>query len=413
MPEIQESQGLDQDYLSKISERDAKFDNKKSVSAEIARLYGLDTKDGHQGFVSGKKTKLFSVYSQKIGQCGNWLSFVKGKNGLKLVDARFCMVPNCPMCQWRRTLKWRAKFLELRPKIFESWGNHRWVFLTLSMRNCELDNLKDTIKHLNGAFNRLSKNARFPLIGLVKSVEVTRAWDIYDAFTGKFLGRHGSKWVIDYQRENKRPLRLEPTTEVHPHLHVIGIVKPSYFSGNNYIKHSEWLEMWKKALKVEYDPSFRIQTVKCNKSITAKEFDEDNNKADGIIKAVCETLKYTVKEQDLIGSHCSDELVNSKWLKNVTEQLYKTRKVEYRGVFKEIAKELEMEEEEEEDEEQKEENLVNINEDKESTEDKNLEVVNFFWYPALKRYVRSLYQEDEEDSPTAEQLPNDRSNGKD
>lgn len=383
MPEIQGLQGFNESYLSTVSPSDARFESHKATSQELARLYGLDTQDGFQGFVSGKRSVMFSNYSTKIEKCGSWLSFVKGHDGLKLVDARFCKAPNCPMCQWRRSLKWRAKFLELLPAIQENYKTHKFVFLTLTIRNCEIESLKATIKCLNDAFNRLSKNAKFPMVGLVKSVEVTRSWDCYDAFTGEMLGRHGSKWVFQYQKKHNTAIRLEPTTEVHPHLHVVGLVRAGYFKSGNYLKYSDWVEMWKTALRIDYTPIVNIQTVKSKKGQkivpSPEEFDADNSTDNGMIAAICETLKYTVKEQDLIGSVCDNDEANSQWLKRITEQLYKARKVEYRGVLKEIGKQLETA--------YNDEDLIVVNKDKEIIEEKELEEMTFTWNRVLERYV--------------------------
>lgn len=383
MPTTQELEDLNESNLSTISPSDHKFDGHKKTSREIARLYGLTTSDGFESFLSGQKTVKFSGYSEKIQRCGHWLNFLKTPTGLKLIEAKFCKTPNCPMCQWRRSLKWRAKFLEILPEVQDQFSNHKWLFLTLTIKNCELDDLKTTIKRLNDAFNRLSKQSGFPMVGLVKSVEVTRAWDCYDAFSGELLGRHGSKWVYDYQKKHNTALRLEPTTEVHPHLHIVGLVQSSYFGGNYYIKHSEWVTRWKQALRIEYDPIVNIKAVKCKKGDLPKpeEFDKDNSVDKGMISAICETLKYTVKEQDLIGSASKDDDVNSSWLKKITQQLYKSRKVEYRGVLKEIGKELQSAHDDDD--------LIKINEWREEEEERaNGEEIQFTWAHALERYVK-------------------------
>jgi len=391
MPELQELQDLDKSYLSTVSPTDARFDTHKAASQEMARLYGLETDDGLVGFVSGQRFVMFSSYSIKIEKCGSWLKFVDRHDGLKLVDARFCKSPNCPMCQFRRALKWRAKALELLPKVQEQFPNHRWLFLTLTIRNCELDDLKGTIKQLNDGFNRLSKQSKFPFVGSVKAVEITRAWDIYDQFTGEYLGRHGSKWIFQYQAKHNTALRMEPTTEVHPHLHVIGLVKPSYFGGNYYLTQAEWREMWQKALRVNYLPIVDIRVVKCKKGQKIvpdpSEFEADNSTDSGMIKAICETLKYTVKEQDLIGTYCKDDQSNSQWLKKVTEQLYRSRKVEYRGVIKEIGKQLEAAYDDDD--------LISINDiSEETTGEEDLKEIVFSWYPTLERYVMRQIKDD-------------------
>ena len=381
-------QGLDESYLSSVSEKDSRFDDHKLSADKISELYGHVSEDGLLGFMCGSRLVSFQAYADKISMCGNYLYFKQKQAGLKLDRANFCKVPHCPMCQWRRSLKWRAKFLKILPEVQELYPTHRWIFLTLTIKNCELDSLRETIRLLNQAFNRLSKRAKFPMDGYVKSIEVTRAWDCYDGFTGEFLGRHGTKWVYQYQKEHNTAIRVEPTTEVHPHLHVVGLVPSSYFGGKYYIKHSEWRELWRQSLRVEYDPMVNIKTVKCRKNKklipTPEEFSNDEKSDDsGMIAAICETLKYTVKEQDMIGEGCDDDDANSTWLKKITEQLYKSRKVEYRGVLKEIGKRLE--------EEASDDDLIHINNDADQDidieDDENCPTVIYRWEKAIGRYV--------------------------
>lgn len=386
MPEIQDCRL----HLSNISSKDARFDKLKTMSQEVSRLYGLETKDGFTGFFSGSRIVSFEKYSAKIEKCGSWLIFVQTPDGIKLVDARFCKAPNCPMCQQRRSVKWRAKFLTLAPQIQERYFTHKWLFLTLTIRNCELDDLRTTLTHLNGAFNRLSKLKRFPMEGLIKSVEVTRAWDCYH--NEMFLGRHGTRWIVQWEYKNKSKLNLKPTTEVHPHLHVCGLVPASYFT-HGYIKHEEWVELWQQSLRVDYTPIVNIKAVKSRskgKLLPKPEEFADSTTADetGMVIAICETLKYTVKEQDLIGAYCHDDEENSRWLKAITQQLYKMRKVEYRGNLKEIGKELEAA--------YNDDNLIDINNEKQSVNESDLEQLTFRWIRAIGKYVLCETSEDKD-----------------
>jgi plasmid rolling circle replication initiator protein Rep len=370
------------EHLSSRSEKDATFDKHKAQSHRMSDLYQTDTGDGYQGFLSGNRTVMFDKYSYKIAHCGEWLKFMLGTDGLKLSDARFCKVPLCPTCTWRRSLKWRAKALEILPLIQESHPTARWLFLTLTIKNCDLQYLRETIKHLNASFNRLSKQARFPFLGLVKSVEVTRAWDCFDAFSGEFLGRHGTKWVDEQKHKEGKVLRLEQTTEVHPHLHVVGIVNSGYFKGENYINQKEWSENWKNALRVEYTPIVNVKAVKCRKKLKIEDLSTEDLDKKNLINAICETIKYTVKEADLIGELVSSDVIdNSRWLKQMTEQIYKTRKVEYRGVFKEYAKQLEITDDDD---------LININEEEKVKQEEAIEITHS-WSSVLEKYICTYY----------------------
>lgn len=370
------------EHLSSRSEKDATFDRHKARSVQMSNLYQTDTMDGYEGFLSGERAVMFEKYGYKLAHCGEWLKFMLGKDGLKLTDARFCKVPLCPTCSWRRALKWRAKALEILPLIQKSHPTARWLFLTLTIKNCELQHLRETIRHLNASFNRLSKQARFPFLGLVKSVEVTRAWDCYDAFDNLYLGRHGTKWVDEQKYKHKRDMRLEQTTEVHPHLHVVGIVPSGYFKSQNYINQKEWTENWKNALRVEYTPIVNVKAVKCRKNLKIENVSSEDLDNKNLINAICETIKYTVKEADLIGELISKDVIeNSRWLKQMTEQIYKTRKVEYRGCFKEFAKQLEVTDDDD---------LININEEEKTIQDDVLEIT-YSWSDILEKYICTYY----------------------
>ena len=60
----------------------------------------------------------------------------------------FCRVRHCPVCQWRRSLLWRAVMFQQLPNIQERFPTHRWVFLTLTVKNPPVTELRDTLKHM-------------------------------------------------------------------------------------------------------------------------------------------------------------------------------------------------------------------------------------------------------------------------
>lgn len=370
----------DDSYLTVMSPSDVKFDNHKAIANKVAKLYELEG-NGFVGFMSGTRIVSFSNYATKIYSCGSWLKFVHLTSGkLKLTNARFCHVPNCPMCQWRRTLVWRAKFLTVLPKIREAYPSHRWVFLTLTLKNCKVEELKQTVQHMSQSYKRMRALADYPFEGYIRSLEVTRAWDWYDR-DRNFLGRHGTKWYYDSKEGDKHEWTAEPTDYVHPHYHVLALVPASYFSGSKYVKQDRWSEMWGQSLRVDYKPIVHIQTIKAKKgtiAIAPEELEQDDT---GIVKGICETMKYTVKEQDLLGLFSKDDHNNSHWLKLITEQLYLLRRIEYSGILKEFGKEVKIEENDNE-------NLIKGSEEKSSNEEIEKELI-FRYRVELEKYVLS------------------------
>lgn len=271
-----------------LSPKDKPWEVHRLQASEVAMLYGMTD---------------FPQYSERIRQCALRLGFAlvpleDGTLGLKLRAARFCRVRHCPVCQWRKSLMWRARFFQNLPRILADHPNHRFVFLTLTVKNCKLDELRSTITHMNQAWKRLTERKIWPAVGWVKSVEVTR----------------------------------RPGMECHPHFHALLMVKSSYFSGAAYMKHEAWVDLWQQSLRANYKPVVNIKTVKSKV--------KTDDLSDAVIAGITETIKYTVKPQDLTSETDASGSVTD-WLNGITEQLRNTRAIALGGVFKEYLSEEE------------------------------------------------------------------------
>lgn len=261
--------------LSDLSPRDKPWDKHRFFADRVEDLY------------TGSE---FHRLSDRIHFCSEFLQFGLGGEGdrpkLKLRAARFCRVRHCPVCQWRRSLMWKAKAYKVLPMIVETYPKHRWLFLTLTQKNVPILELKETLSQMNRAFQRLSQLKAFPAIGWLRSTEVTR-------------GRDGS---------------------AHPHFHCLLMVPSSYFSGRDYLKQSDWVRMWRKSLRLDYNPVLDVQAVK---------------QGDQPMQLVPELLKYCTKESDLVEDR--------EWFLELTRQMHKMKCVTTGGVLKDYLKELEEE----------------------------------------------------------------------
>lgn len=276
-------------YLSDISERDKPWDSHRSSTSVVQKLYnGIG----------------YERYAERLEQCSRLLGFQlaqiedSSEQRLKLAVASFCRVRLCPVCQWRRRKLWLARFLSAVPKLLEDYPKARYLFLTLTVKNCQVTDLRATLQQMNKAWERLSKRKSFPAIGWIKSVEVTRNPN---------------------------------TSEAHPHFHVLMVVNPGYFKTPNYLKQSEWRALWRAALRADYDPVVNIKTVKAR----SKSTQSSDSVAQDVAAGLLETLKYGVKESDLV----SDQ----DWLKEITNQLHKTRAVAIGGILRDYLREEEPE----------------------------------------------------------------------
>ena len=299
-------------YLTDLSPKDKPWDKHRGLAETVKGIYRLSEHD-----------KL----ATRIGTCSNLLEFglVSAENNqqqFKLKSTWFCRVRHCPVCQWRKSLKWRAKFFQAMPGIKAEYPTHRWIFLTLTVKNCDVKDMRSTITDMNKAFKRLSERKTFPGVGWIRSLEVTR---------------------------NRQ------TGQAHPHIHCLILVPSGYF-GKSYIKATKWVERWQQCLRVDYPPVIDIKAVKGKTS-----------DADGMAAAVCETLKYTVKEEDLV--------VDADWLIELTYQLQGTRAVNIGGCLKKFMKP-----------ESENEDLVNIAETEDAKLPESDISVYFGWKENIKRY---------------------------
>ncbi len=204
-----------------------------------------------------------------------------------MAGARFCRVRTCQVCIWRRSLRWKARAYEKLPQLVAAYPAARYLFITLTVRNCAITDLRTTLTWMNKSFVRLTKLKVYPAIGWIKSVEVTR---------GK-----------------------TPPGSAHPHFHILAMVKPVYFS-YNYLSKNDWVELWRKSLRVDYNPSIDVKAIKPKQSPVA---------------LIPEILKYQTKPSDLVADR--------EWFLEMTRQMKGTKAISLGGVFKDFFKELEKE----------------------------------------------------------------------
>jgi len=281
-------------FLSDVSERDKPWDLHRWQSDLVQALY-----DGTD----------FTSYATRISKCSQFLGFnwtsdeLTGDVSLRLDQARFCRVRYCPVCQWRKSLMWRARFYNAVPRILEVFPSHRFIFLTLTVQNCSVNELGSVVASMNQAWSKLTRRKVFPAVGWLKSVEVTRNQT------------QGSKWL----------------DTAHPHFHALLMVDSGYFVGRRYIKQSVWRELWRDVLGVNYLPVVNVKSVKAK-------FGQDYSHA--LRSALTETLKYTVKPGDLIGDRTLSEsapvVANRSWLIEITRQLSGSRSISVGGVLRDF-----------------------------------------------------------------------------
>ena len=238
--------------------------------------------------------------SHRVHGCAEKLAFAVDSNGKKkLYQAWFCKSRLCPMCQWRRSLKVTYELKKVLKTAIEEYPKAKFLFLTLTVKNCNGTELKSTLKKLTTAFNKLFnyKKVTKNLLGYVRSTEITVN---------------------------------ETDGSYHSCLHVLLMVKSTYFKGHdNYITQNEWAELWKRASKLDYTPVVNVKQI----------YDKKGKGA--LNSAVLEVTKYQLKSKDYLNDNVDDE-INLRHLKDLEEALAGTRQYGYGGVLKEIARKLKL-----------------------------------------------------------------------
>lgn len=207
----------------------------------------------------------------RLYTCGNALGFHVDKDGKKkLAVANFCHVRLCPLCSWRRSLKLFGQTSQILDYMGQN-GDYRYIFITLTLRNCSGGELSASLDKLYEAWHRLIRYPEFN------------------------VQRKGSQ-ILGYYKTLEVTHNVNPESKVfdtyHPHIHAIFAVKPCYFRKDKnpyYCSHERLKAIWKQAAVLDYDPQVSIQAVKGK-----------NNSAGDITSGIAEVCKYSVKSADYI-----------------------------------------------------------------------------------------------------------------
>jgi plasmid rolling circle replication initiator protein Rep len=230
---------------------------------------------------------------QDLADCANQLEYLQDVEGnKKLYKTYFCRVRLCPMCQWRRSLKLFSQVSKITDYINQQNNNQiRYLFITLTQKNCCGSELVQEINKINKSFSllvdktkRVQPATKFKkmLLGYIKSTEVT----------------------------------YNPKTKTyHPHLHCIFAVQEEYFNKVNYINKNTWRAIWADLLKVDYLPQVNVQAIKPARQQ----------------KAVAELAKYPAKVSSILNL---PQMQAVQVIIDLTTLCYKRRFVAFGGIFK-------------------------------------------------------------------------------
>lgn len=249
------------------------------------------------------------------------------------------------MCSWRRSLKIFGQVSKVMDHALEE-RDYRFIFLTLTCKNINGENLSSTIDNLFRAYKRLTERKIFKnsIKGWFRALEVTHNLT------------KNSKNFDTY----------------HPHFHIVLMVNKSYFNDKNYyISQEKWTSLWKDCLKIDYIPRVDVRAFKTSTKLQTS-------------KSVAETAKYTVKDSDLIVMDDDGEIneeMTDKTVEVLDEALAHRRLTSFGGELKRIHKKLNLDDVIDGD-------LINTDNEDEVREDLNYVIERYHWDIGYKQYVK-------------------------
>lgn len=223
------------------------------------------------------KAGMTESQTEYFKNCGH---FIVVNDELKIVHANFCKNRMCPVCNKRYSAK---KWITIKTIVdkLNSRKDYKWLFFTVTVRNCPAEELSKTISEIMKALNRMNANKRWKrtVLGFFRSLEVT------------FNSEKNS---------------------YHPHVHILLCVPPDYFINTDYyISSYDWRRMWEKAARTDYYTFTDVRPIKDAQ----------------ISNAVAEVAKYAVKLSSVAEQ-------STKALKVISDAIKGRRLIAYGGIIK-------------------------------------------------------------------------------
>jgi hypothetical protein len=281
-------------YLSDLSPKDNAFDTNKSRT-DLATNHLANTDLGR--------------HSERMSTCANALTMAlstdlsTGELNFRLKQLYCCKVRECPICTWLRARVWQKRLTQGVPLMLEANPNIRFLFLTLTIPNCPINELRTAINLLSDSFNGLTqRKAVKPFLrGYFRVIEVTKS--------------------------------DSPSGNAHPHIHVILAVAPGYFS-TYYLTQAKWQELWADCTGIT-NAVIDIRPVKTPKG--------SDNPYLSLAKEVCKVAQYTSKPGKSDHYNTSKDILSDReWFIEYSKQIACTKTITKGGLFKQYLKDKEV-----------------------------------------------------------------------
>lgn len=245
------------------------------------------------------KTVISPAMLLKVKHCGEFLIFKQCPNHSsekRLISADFCRHRLCPMCNWRKSLKMFSQMSQLVERMTDTNSELRFLFLTLTVKNCTGDKLSETLDHMNKALKLLTDKSK--TLAASKCIK---------------------QYILGYFKSLEITYKVKSDT-FHPHFHLLLAVPESYFV-QGFVKTSKWADIWQQCLGVDYTPVVDVRSVDMAQK--------------GVI---CEITKYAVKGEYLLKGVSKKR--GAAAVATLAKSLKNRRLVGFSGIFNRVRKEL-------------------------------------------------------------------------
>ncbi|NGT68505.1 protein rep (plasmid) [Clostridium perfringens] len=312
------------EHLEKLADKNK---SGKEIDWKGKKLKNLELAESY------KRLGLKKAY--RVEECGTLLSFkIIDEDLKKLFKANFCKDRLCPMCTWRRSMKIFGQVSKVMDRALED-KEYRFLFLTLTVRNCTGEELSNEIDRMFNSLKLLfqRKEVKKIVIGFFRGLEVTYNEE-YDTY--------------------------------HPHFHIILMVNKSYFKkSDKYLTQKDWTNLWKDCLKVDYTPIVNVKAFKTASKEQTR-------------KSICEVAKYTVKDNDYL---FEDIEMTDNTVAILNNALKSRRLIAFGKKFRKIHKELNLDDAEKGD-------LINTDVDDTIRPEIEEIIENYKWNFGVKQYFK-------------------------
>jgi len=207
------------------------------------------------------------VLRDKVELCGNFFNELKieslsndEKLDYLIKHDYLCRFKFCPVCNAYRGRAYQEQMYKGIKKIVDTQGKHLF-FITLTVQNCKIEELSDTLDRMGNAYKTFKRNPQIAQFkSYVRTTEIT--------FNGK--------------------------EEAHPHYHIIFLADKYYFSKRNihylHANHHQLKQLWALHYMKDKNVSVNCDFRQCYKKDGFKDI---------ISSAVPELSKYITKSLDL------------------------------------------------------------------------------------------------------------------